>query len=98
MSATSEIRAGEAFVEVSAKYDKLDQELNAAGDKIKNFADRTKDVDISLFSHLSIEAAMATIKTATSAAVSAFMGYGDQFEKMSQRIGMGIESSIIKVF
>lgn len=84
--------AGEAYIYISSDNDGLNSGLKSAKKAIDNFADSTKDVDISLFSKIASETAFAGLKSLLTSTTEAFMGYGDQFEKMSQRTGMGTEA------
>ncbi len=84
MAGSKEIRAGKAYVEISAK-DKLTKGLLAAKKKLEAFS---KSVT-------AIGTKIALVGTAVGGllgfAVKSFMGYGDELDKMSARTGLTVE-------
>lgn len=84
MASGKEIKAGKAYVELTAK-DKISKGLEAAKKKLHAFGSSVSAVGKRIMLIGGAAAAAATI------AVAAFMGVGDSLDKMSGRTGASVE-------
>jgi hypothetical protein len=85
MSATREIRAGKAFVELALK-DRLQRGLNQAAKRLQAFGKTVNRIGAGLL------AGSAALATPLAAGVHVFTEWGDQLAKMSQRTGISVAS------
>lgn len=83
--AAREIKAGEAAVELGLK-NKTDAGLKAAEKKFRRFGSKLQNIGRTL------TVVGATITAAFAGAVGSFASVGDKFDKMSARLGIGVET------
>lgn len=84
----NQVKAGGAYVELSLKYAKFTQGLQAAGKRLKSFGNSATAIAANIGA---IGSTMTSIAKPIAAAVAGFAAFGDKFDKMSARTGASVE-------
>lgn len=84
------IKAAEGYVEVTVEDKKLKAGLNNAEKQCQNFQKKAEKFGTGI--SLALTAAFTGIAVAVKKAFSSVVGFGDNLDKMSQRIGVSVES------
>lgn len=90
MASPADVRAGGASIEVSATTDKLKAGLASADKQLRDFGAQAHSW--SLKTAATIGAGFFAAKAAIGGAMNAIVTYGDHFDKMAQRTGIGVEA------
>lgn len=88
--ASSEIKAGKAWVEISAENGKLKSALGEAEEQLKDFTTRSKKWTIGTAA--AIAGGFLAAKASIAGMFESLVSYGDKFDKMAQRTGIGTEA------